>query len=84
MYKLVFKASVKKDVKKISGKDLKKISADIKNLKIIPLPRGVKKIKKNNYFRIRQGAYRIGYAINKSQKEITIIYIERRDKSTYA
>ena len=83
MYKLVFKASLKRDIKKISGKDLKKISADIKNLKNIPFPKGVKKIKKNNYFRIRQGAYRIGYTINKAQKEITIIYIERREKNTY-
>ncbi|MEA2082356.1 MAG: type II toxin-antitoxin system RelE/ParE family toxin [Elusimicrobiota bacterium] len=84
MYKLVFRASVKKDIKNIPRSDLEKISADIKNLKTVPLPRGVRKIRKNNYFRIRHGVYRIGYTINRSLKEITIIYIERRSKSTYS
>ena len=83
MYKLVFKKSVKKDIEKIPEKDLERIALDIKNLKIIPLPRGVKKIKKKGYYRIRQGDFRIGYTISHSQKEITIVYINRRSKSTY-
>ncbi|MCD6422849.1 MAG: type II toxin-antitoxin system RelE/ParE family toxin [Elusimicrobia bacterium] len=83
MYKLIFKKSLKKDIKKIPKKDLERIAEDIKNLKINPLPRGVKKIKKKGYYRIRQGAFRIGYTINPLRKEITIVFIRRRTKGTY-
>ena len=83
MYKLLFKKSIKKDIEKIPKKDIERIAEDIKNLKIIPFPRGVKKIKKKNCYRLRQGDFRIGYEVNHSQKEITIVYIRRRRENTY-
>ncbi|MBA7522721.1 hypothetical protein ES705_14841 [subsurface metagenome] len=43
MFKIIFKQSVIKDVKKIPKKDLQRIANDIKILKFDPLPPGAKK-----------------------------------------
>ncbi len=85
MYKLLYKASIKKDVQNIPDKELKKITEMIQTLKNDPLPAGVKKIKKGriSFFRIRKGNYRIGYHINFYQKEIEILFIKIRNEETY-
>jgi mRNA interferase RelE/StbE len=43
MFKIIFKQSVIKDVKKIPEKDLQRIANDIKILKFDSLPPGTKK-----------------------------------------
>jgi mRNA-degrading endonuclease RelE of RelBE toxin-antitoxin system len=82
VYKLLYKSSIKKDVKDITDKELQKIIEDIKSLKIDPLPNGVKKIKKSKiiFYRIRKGNYTIGYQINFSKNEIEILFIKRRNE----
>ncbi len=85
MFNLTVKKSVKKDIENINEEDLQRISDNIKALKSNPLPPGVKKIKigKDSYFRIRQGDFRIGYSVDKTNKLIEIIYIRRRNERTY-
>ncbi|HBY56432.1 MAG TPA: type II toxin-antitoxin system mRNA interferase toxin, RelE/StbE family [Candidatus Atribacteria bacterium] len=85
MFKIIFKQSVIKDVKKIPKKDLQRIANDIKILKFNPLPPGTKKIKKSrkNYYRIRQGNFRVGYRVDLSKKLVEIIFIKRRSEKTY-
>ena len=85
MFKIIFKQSVIKDVKKISQKDLKRIVNDIKILKYDPLPPGTKKIKmgKKNYHRIRRGNFRVGYRIDLSKKLIEIVFIKIRNENIY-
>lgn len=85
MFKIIFKQSVIKDVKKIPKKDLQRIDKDIKILKFDPLLPGTKKIKngKKNYYRIRQGNFRVGYRINLSEKLVEIIFIKIRSENTY-
>jgi len=85
MFKLTVKTSVKKDIKSINKKDLLRIVNDINTLKVDPLPPGVKKIKggADPYYRIRQGAYRIGYRIDLNKKLVEIIFIKRRTEKTY-
>ena len=85
MFKVIFKQSVIKDVKKIPKKDLQRITSDIKILKFDPLPPGTKKIKKSrkNYYRIRQGNYRLGYRIDLTKKLVEIIFIKIRSENTY-
>jgi len=85
MFKVVFKQNVLKDVKKIPKKDLQRIANDIKILKFDPLPPGTKKIKKGrkNYYRIRQGNFRVGYRVNLSEKLVEIIFIKIRSENTY-
>ena len=85
MFKIIFKQSVIKDVKKIQKKDLQRIANDIKILKFDPLPPGTKKIKmgKKNYYRIRQANFRVGYRIDLSKKLIEIVFIKIRSENTY-
>jgi len=85
MFKITFKQSVIKDIKKIPKKDLQRIANDIKILKYDPLPLGTKKIKKGrkNYYRIRQGNFRVGYRIDLTKKLVEIIFIKIRSKDTY-
>jgi len=85
MFEIIFKQSVIKDVKNIPKKDLQRIANDIKILKYDPLLPGTKKIKKSgkNYYRIRQGNFRVGYRINLSKKLVEIIFIKIRSENTY-
>jgi mRNA-degrading endonuclease RelE of RelBE toxin-antitoxin system len=85
MFKLKFKSSVKKDVRNFPDHALARIALEIKSLKEDPLPSGVKKIKKEKqtHYRIRVGNFRIGYFIYPGQNIIEILYIKRRNESTY-
>jgi mRNA interferase RelE/StbE len=85
MFKIIFKQSVIKDVKKISKKDLQRIANNIKILKYDPLLPGTKKIKKSgkNYYRIRQGNFRVGCRVDFNQKLVEIIFIKIRSEDTY-
>ena len=85
MYKLTIKPSAKRDTKSLSKDELEKIDREIKTLKINPLPPGVKKIKKGkrSHYRIRKGNFRIGYQLNFSERNVTVVYVKRRSKATY-
>ena len=85
MFKIIFKQSVIKDVKKIPKKDLQRIVNDIKILKFDPLPPGTEKIKKSrkNYYRIRQDNFRVGYRVDLTKKLVEIIFIKIRSENTY-
>ena len=85
MYSLVYKSSVKKELASIPKKDAESIIKKIKELKANTLPVGVKKIKKGavSYFRLRCGNFRVGYLLDFSEKVVRIIYIRKRNESTY-
>ncbi len=86
MYSLVYKSSVKKEFASIPKKDVENIIKKIKELKANPLPVGVKKIKQGtvSYFRLRCGNFRVGYLLDFSEKVVRIVYIRRRNESTYS
>jgi len=85
VFKLKVKPGVKRDTKSFPKDDLQRIVNDIRSLKFDPLPPGVKKIKKGReiHYRIRQGNFRIGYQLNPTEGLIEIIYVKRRNESTY-
>lgn len=62
-YKVVFKRSVKKDLKKIDSQHLAAILRRIDALAKDPRPDGCKKLKDSDVYRVRQGNYRIVYEI---------------------
>ena len=69
-YKIFFKKSVEKELKKIPKKYLLKIIQRLENLKTNPHPNGSEKLTGQDLYRIRQGTYRIVYSIQ--DKELTI------------
>jgi mRNA interferase RelE/StbE len=79
-YKIVFKKSVAKDLKKIPKKDVAKILTVIRSLASNPRPPQVKKLSGQERYRLRQGSYRILYSIEDAQLVITVVKVgDRRD-----
>ncbi|MGB0993819.1 MAG: type II toxin-antitoxin system RelE family toxin [Akkermansiaceae bacterium] len=80
LYKVHFKRSAAKSLKKIRAEDREKIAAAIVGLRTTPRPPGSIKITNQNAYRIRQGDYRIIYTIDNNILTIEIIKIgHRRD-----
>ena len=69
-YEISFKASVWKELKKVSKADLKKILSRIEQLATDPRPMGCEKLTGHELYRIRQGNYRIVYSIQ--DNELTV------------
>jgi len=82
-YKLRIKTSAAKELEAISRKaDRQRIVARIKALADNPRPAGCKKLSGSERYRIRQGPYRIVYAIEEQQLIVYVVKIGDR-KSVY-
>ena len=79
-YEIFFKESVYKDQKKIPKNDLIKILARIENLADDPRPIGCEKLTDQEFYRIRQGKYRIVYSIQDNELSVWIIKIGHRKR----
>ena len=77
-YKVFFKESVYKDLKKIPENDLKKIFIKIENLSVDPRPTGCEKLTDQERYRLRQGRYRILYSIQDDELTIWVIKVSHR------
>lgn len=77
-YRIVFKQSVAKDLRGIPKKDVQRILQRIESLADEPRPVGVEKLSGDEKYRIRQGNYRILYAISDDVITVTIVKIGHR------
>jgi len=77
-YSLVFKASVQKDFEGIPKKDLRKILSCIKSLAGEPRPHGCEKLTGQNRYRVRQGRYRIVYAVQDEERIVIVVKVGHR------
>lgn len=78
-YGIIFKTSVKKDIRRIPGTILQSIQTCIAALATEPFPPGVVPIEGyKHYYRIRIGQYRIVYEVRVTVRIITIIRIGHR------
>jgi len=79
-YNILIKPSAVKEIESIPRKDRIRIIQKIQGLADIPRPQGCEKLTGENRYRIRQGVYRIVYAV--SDRELYIIVVKaghRRD-----
>ena len=82
MYRIFYGRRIQEDLDKIPNVDAEKIHRAVKALSLDVLPFGVKKLSgKDNLYRIREGDYRVVYAINHKDKELKIILINHRKES---
>jgi mRNA interferase RelE/StbE len=82
-YKLRIKKSAAKELESISRKaDRQRIASRIQSLAENPRPQGCKKLSGSERYRIRQGAYRIIYAIEDQELIVYVVKIGDR-KSVY-
>lgn len=77
-YSLVFKASVQKDFEGIPKKDLRKILSRIKSLAGEPRPHACEKLTGQNRYRVRQGRYRIVYAVQDEERIVIVVKVGHR------
>jgi mRNA interferase RelE/StbE len=77
-YKIVVKKSVAKDLKNIPKKDVKRILSAIQKLADEPRPPQSKKLSGQERFRIRQGNYRILYAIEDNRLVVCVVKVGNR------
>ncbi|MBE9202212.1 type II toxin-antitoxin system RelE/ParE family toxin [Synechocystis salina LEGE 06099] len=77
-YKINFKQSVAKDLRKIPNSDVKKILTRIEALAINPRDEGCVKLTGEEKYRVRQGTYRIIYEIREMELVVAVIKIGHR------
>lgn len=78
-YKIVFKRSVAKDLRRISNQDVTRILNRIESLAVDPRL-GAEKLSGQERYRIRQGVYRIIYEIVDQELIVVVVKVgHRRD-----
>jgi len=79
-YRLVFKRSVAKDLRKIPNKEVKRILLRIESLSKNPTGEGCIKLSNQERYRVRQGVYRIIYEIKDLELVVQIVKISHRNE----
>lgn len=77
-YKIRFKVSVKKDLRKIPKQDIQRILTRIESLADDPRPPQAEMLTGDEKYRIRQGNYRILYIIEDHVLTVCIVKIGHR------
>jgi mRNA interferase RelE/StbE len=77
-YKVVFRESIAKDLRAIPNKEVARILRRIDDLAQNPRPPGSEKLTGEEKYRIRQGNYRILYAIEDEIITVTVVKIGHR------
>lgn len=78
MYKIELRRRAQRALDRLPKTDFRAVVEAIKELAQTPRPRGVEKVKSTGLWRIRQGDYRIIYAIENNQQLVTIVRIGHR------
>lgn len=77
-YRLVFKRSVVKDLRRIPKHDLPRVLEHIDTLQRDPRPPGSEKLSGQERYRIRQGVYRVLYEIVDQTLIVTVVKVGHR------
>lgn len=77
-YELRFRASVAKDLRSISKRNVARILKRIESLSEDPRPPGCEKLSGQQRYRVRQGNYRIIYEIQDDVLVVTIVTVGHR------
>ncbi len=77
-YDVVFKRSVRKDLRSIPNPDVQRILTRIESLAVDPRPFGCEKLSGQERYRIRQGVDRIIYEIEDDRLIATVVRVGHR------
>ena len=80
-YKLLFKKSVAKDLRALSGRDVRRILKRIDAIADDPRAAGCKKLSGRDYYRVRQGVHRILYEIIDDRLVVHVIKVGHRSQA---
>ncbi len=82
MYQVKLTARAQRELDKLSGEDLERVVASLRQLGDNPRPSGAKKLRASIY-RVRMGDWRIIYAVFDRDNLVIVGKIARRSKDTY-
>jgi len=77
-YNIAFKASVRKDLRKIPKQDVRRIMTRIESLAADPRPPQAEILTGDDKYRIRQGNYRILYTIEDDTLVVCVVKVGHR------
>lgn len=79
-YRLVFRQSVAKDLRKVPREDAARILKRIEGLAVDPRPPGTEKLSAREQYRLRQGRYRVLYEVKDDEAVVVVVKVgHRRD-----
>ncbi len=78
MYKVEVRRRAQRALDKLPKSDFQAIIEAVKNLAQTPRPRGIEKVKSTGLWRIRQGDYRIIYAIDDKKHLVSVVRVGHR------
>ena len=79
-YRVLVKRSAAKELEALPLKDRRRVARRIQGLAAEPRPPGCEKLSGQEKFRLRQGDYRILYAVDDTQLTVTVVKLgHRRD-----
>lgn len=78
MYQIELRRRAQRALDRLPKADFKAVIEAIKGLAGAPRPKGVEKVKSTGLWRIRQGDYRIIYAVDDSEHLITVVRVGHR------
>lgn len=77
-YSLVIKKSAERELRALSKTDVRRITERIRGLAHNPRPPGNEKLSGQERYRIRQGDYRIVYAVDDDRRAVEVVKIGHR------
>ena len=77
-YRLLIKPSAAKELEALPKKDRRRIVAKIHDLSNEPRPPGCEKLSGQDLYRVRQGNYRVLYAVQDTDLVVVIITVAHR------
>ena len=79
-YRVLVKRSAAKELEALPLKDRRRVARRIRGLAAEPRPPGCEKLSGQEKFRLRQGDYRILYAVDDTELTVTVVKLgHRRD-----
>jgi mRNA interferase RelE/StbE len=77
-YSVVVKRSAERELRAVAKRDLGRVAARIRGLAEDPRPPGSEKLSGQDRYRLRQGDYRVIYAVDDAQRSVEIVKIGHR------
>ncbi len=77
-YRVAFRKSVAKDLRRIPNRDLRRMLAAIKSLEKEPRLPGVERLSGQERYRFRQGSYRIIFETNGDEAVVVVVKVGHR------
>ncbi len=77
-YSLVIKKSAERELRTIPKPDLRRVTERMRGLAQDPRPTGSEKLSGQDRYRVRQGDYRIVYAIDDETRAVQVVKVGHR------